>query len=106
MSARDVLLAWSHDTIQHAAYAGPDAYGQRSYAAPVARKARIDYSTRLVRDLLGEEVVSTTQVYIATEAAMGVLDRFTLPDGSMPPPLRVDRLADVNGVYWCAAVYF
>lgn len=106
MSARSVLEAWSRETVQHAAFASVSGYGERTYAAPVARAARIDHASKLIRDQRGEQRVSSTQLYLAMDAAVNVLDRWTLPDGTTPLPLRVDRLADYQGAAWLVIVYF
>jgi hypothetical protein len=106
MSAKSVLEKWSREQIHRAPYTGVDAYGQHVYGTSTPMRARIDHETKLVRDAQGEQRVSVTQVYIATTEVMHVLDRITLPDGSTPLLLRVERLADHKGIHWCTTLYF
>jgi hypothetical protein len=106
MSAKSVLEKWSREQIQRAPYTGVDSYGQRVYGASIPFRARIDHTTKLTRDAQGEQRVSVTQVYLATTEVIHVLDRITLPDGSTPLLLRVERLADHKGVLWCTVLYF
>jgi hypothetical protein len=106
VSAKSVLERWSRELITWAPQTGVDGYGQRLYGSVVSLPSRIDHSTRLVRDAQGEERVSSTQVYLATHEPIGVLDRITLPDGTTPLLLRVDRLADHQGEKWLCVLYF
>ena len=106
MSAKAVLERWSREVIQHAPATGVDGYGQRIYGPQVSRRARIDYATKLIRNAQGQEVVSGAQTYLATTDPISVLDRITLPDGTSPLLLRVDRLADYQGQKWLCVLYF
>jgi hypothetical protein len=106
LSAKAVLERWSREVISWAPISGIDAYGQRLYTLPVPLRARLDHATKLVRDANGEQVISSTQVYLATHEPIGVLDQITLPDGTTPLLLRVDKLADHQGSDWLRVLFF
>jgi hypothetical protein len=105
VSAKQVLEAWSRETITQVPYVSNDPYGQSVYGSPVTHRARIDYMSHLVQDVQGTERISSTQIYIATVLPFDVRDQITLPDGSQPGLIRVDRLADATGEPWCVTLY-
>jgi hypothetical protein len=82
-----------------------DKYGQPSYGAPTVLRCRVVSKPRLVRSVSAarsetegsvREVVSTAQVW--TEPVQwGVDDRITLPDGTQPIILHVERYPDETG---------
>jgi len=87
------------DTIQwEVAAAERDAHGQvASYAAPVSVRCRVVNKTRMARNAQGQEVVSTTTVYIDGAPGIAPADRVTLPDGSTPPIIAVQSFPDDTG---------
>lgn len=105
MSLRDVLTRWSRETITREPYAGLDAYGQRTYGAAETYKARIEHRARLVRDAHGEERVSQVQVYLASTTIFDVKDRLTLPDGTTPLMLALERVPDHQGESWYQGLF-
>ena len=74
-------------------------YGAPSFAAAVSRQSIVDYSTRLVRDMNGQEVPASITIMIlrpiSANGASGrrepvdPRDRFILPDGTTGPVLNV-----------------
>jgi hypothetical protein len=72
-------------------------YAASTYAAPVNLKGRVVRENRLVRSDTGEEAVSRTHASIIGAPWIDPLDRLTLPDGTQPLVMTVDRFPDENG---------
>lgn len=60
---------------------GTDAYGRPVYAAPVTVPGVIDQTRKLVRSPQGEEVVSSSRVFLAPGVSVPDGSRVTYPDG-------------------------
>lgn len=45
-------------------------------------RCRIEYTPTIVRNSMGEEVVSTTTVYVASTTHLPMLAQYSVPDGS------------------------
>jgi hypothetical protein len=78
------------------AFAGFDSYAQRTYGAPRTVKARVVYTPKLVRNREGQEVVGSVVVYTSDDSITGD-DRITLPDGTQPVVLSVNRSRTTAG---------
>jgi hypothetical protein len=83
-----------------------DVYGTATYGTSVSYAALVVYTSKLVAGPDDREVTSVTQVYIpSSSASVAEHDRLTLPDGTQPRVIKVDRYADDNGqhntVIWC-----
>ena len=57
---------------------GVDGYSVPTYGTGVSYRCRISGKRRLVRNLLGEEVLSSHTVYLAANPNVGAHDRVTL----------------------------
>lgn len=84
-------------------YAGQDAYGVRVYGSATSYVARVVGGRKVVRDATGSEVVSQTQVYIASDTQIDVKSKVTLPSGnilsgntSTPPLITVSYHPDAS----------
>lgn len=91
------LLAMLTDTVIHAAYVSQDAYGKPVYGTPMSHPARVEYKVRRVVDATGQERVSRSRVFLDGDVTLDLRDRFTLPDGTMPPILVLYSPRDLNG---------
>ena len=91
------LLEMLTETVQHAAYTGQDSYGTPTFAAPVARPARVEYGTQRFTTAQGQERVSRALVYFAWDFPLDLRDQVTLDDGSRPALQRIDRFKDEVG---------
>ena len=82
-----------------AARAGRTVEGSPTYGADVEYAGMIEQRARLVRDTQGREVVSTTQVYVATTDEIKPDARVTLTGFSPPQPpiINVARFSDEAG---------
>ena len=90
------ILAQMTDTVTHAPLTGRDEYGAAIYGAATSYQARVVPTHRLIRSPQGSDKVATTVAWIATTDAIGPEDRLTLPDGSSPAILQVDRYTDAR----------
>ena len=100
------LQSLCRQTVQVAARTGIDSYGQPTFAANVAFRARVSGRRRLVRNDQGDQVLSTHTVYFAAAPAVGAHDRITLSTGDVnstetgatqPPILAVGKYPDDLG---------
>lgn len=96
------LVALMPHTVTVEAYASQDRYGKPAYGAAASYKAMVEQKVRQVRNLAGEEAVSTTTVYLDAVAAITPRDRVTLPAAfspRTPPIINVSRFSDENGLH-------
>ncbi|WP_207456064.1 hypothetical protein [Azospirillum sp. SYSU D00513] len=93
----DDLADLMPDVVEHAPANGHDVYGAPSYGPASTYRARVAYRSRLVRDRNGDTVAARGSAWLAGAPVVGLDDRVTLPDGTSPPLLAVDRLTDERG---------
>jgi hypothetical protein len=93
-------------TVTVEAATGRDGYGKPTYGAATSYRAHVQGKRTLVRDALGQEVVSSQSVYLATGDPIQPTDRVTLSTADVgstegfalsPPILAVERRFDGNG---------
>lgn len=85
------------ETITHAEFGGRGGYGERSFGSPASYDARIVKINKLVKTSDGSEKMSTSQVWIQGTPVVTPEDQITLPDGSTPIILSVEKFPDDNG---------
>jgi hypothetical protein len=78
------------DEVTIETFAGFDAYAQPTWGAVRTVKARVVYTPKLVRNREGQEVVGSVVIYTSDDD-ITVDDRLTLPDGTKPVILAVNR---------------
>lgn len=105
MLEQDFLDLCPH-TVTLEPLSGHDVYSAPSYGTGVSYQALVVYASKLVAGADDREVTATTQVYIpSSSASVAEQDRLTLPDGTQPRIIRVDKYADEDGqhnmVIWC-----
>lgn len=76
---------------------GQDAYAKPRFAAPVTIMGQVSGVAQLVRSTNGQEQASNTTLILPGDAAIGVKDRLTLPDGTHPTILSVNTVPDQAG---------
>lgn len=102
----DSLSELFSDTISRQAFASFGAYGEPSHSASVSTyKARIVKKNKMVRNSQGHEVLATAQAWIQGNPIIGLNDKITLSDGSVPIIVSTDRFQDETG-YSHTVVYF
>ncbi len=78
-----------------------DVRGGTTYQDPVNVACYIAGEQKMVRDLQGQEVVSTLSLFIADNVATKIklkhTDRITLPDGRQPPIIAITPYIDERG---------
>jgi hypothetical protein len=78
---------------------GTDEYGAASFALPTSLSARVVGQERFTRGAGGQEVVSTTTIYVLGDNNIRSVDRITLPDGTRPPILATRTFPDEYGTH-------
>ena len=91
------LAALLTDTVLHAAYVGQDNYGKPQYGTPVARPARVEYSTQTLVIGATGDIVNQTLVYLNADFAIDERDKITLADGSSSSISQIERWTDEYG---------
>lgn len=76
---------------------GLDQYGDAVYGSAVTVRCRVVEKQRMTRNVSGQEMVSTTTIYVLGTPGIDMEDRITLPDGTQPPILNVRMFPDENG---------
>ena len=89
------------ETVTHAEFAGrsTDGYGAPIYGTPANFRARVLENPHLVTTREGAEVMARGVVWVATATTIGPEDQITLPDGTTPPIVAVDRVSDQDGTH-------
>ncbi len=84
-------------TISIQTVASTNAYGVDSYNTAVEYAGRVVYKNTSVINAAGEEVVARGAVWLQTTTVINTTDKITLPDGSTPELISVDRPQDQDG---------
>ncbi len=103
MALPEPLRSMCRNTVIVETYAGQDAYGVKVFGTATSYVARVVGQRKLVRDQSGKEVVSMTQVWIASDNQIDVKSRVTLPSGaittgntSQPPIISASYYPDAT----------
>lgn len=92
------LVEMLNETVTIEIFTGiTDKYGASGYAAVKTYPARLDYTTRAIRTMKGEEAVSNLQIYVLSLDAHTTEDRITLPAGRVPNHPVILNLEPVQG---------
>ena len=95
MSLEAAFIEIMNDSVTLAAVSAKDAYGKRTWAAPTTvTHCRVQSGDHKVLDQQGQEQLAIGRVYIPNKPAIGLNYKLTLPDGSQPPILAINYLAD------------
>jgi hypothetical protein len=79
---------------------GHSAYGTASFSADGSTyRARVLTKPGFVRGPQGENVAFHTIVWVASTGAIDISSRLTLPDGTTPPIVGLERVPDEDGTY-------
>lgn len=98
MTLQPALAALMIDTVTVAPAATTDAYGRTNHDAPLTYTGvRVRPSKHRVTDRDGKDHVATGLVYLPGHPEIGLDDLLTLPDGSVPVLLSMDRVSDEQG---------
>lgn len=98
MSIETLLTDLMIETITIANASSVDAYAKHSYAAATSiPNCRVQTGAHKVTDQNGQEIVATGKVYVPGIPAVTPESKITLPDGTTPRVLVVDRFGDERG---------
>ena len=93
-------------TITVEPWSSQDVYGQITYGTAVSMVARISKAPKLVRADDGREVVAGSTAWVdPASVVIWARDRVTLPDGTTPTVLSVERVPDERGRV-CTRIHF
>lgn len=84
-------------TVTHSPVLSRDAYGKITYGSATSYTARVVYKNKQVRSSTGELVMAEGIVWLAGVVSVSGDDKITLPDGSTPQIISVERYADDGG---------
>lgn len=98
MTIDSELLEIMVDSITIAGVATKDAYGKRTWTSPTTiTNCRVQTGNHKVIDSAGAEQVAVGKVYVPGSPTVTLYDKVTLPDGTQPPLLTIDRVGDEIG---------
>ena len=97
MAFIDDLADLMTDTVTIRSLTGRDDFGAPTYDAGTEYPARVVRRHKLVRDLNGDEVVATGEVWLAGAPTLDPDDQVELSDGTTPHVLTVERFQDEVG---------
>lgn len=112
MALESALRELMTQTVTLSTFSGYTAYGVASFGTAKTYAARVEREIKLVKNMQGREVVSTTTVYVGTTSTGGTVPtgfgangKIVLPTGDSPGLLAVESFPDeVSGVHH-AVVY-
>lgn len=81
-------------TVTHTPVSSRNSYGKITYGTAVSYTARVVYRNKQVRSPSGELVMAAGTVWFAGTVSMSPDDKITLPDGSTPQIISVEKYAD------------
>ena len=76
-----------------------DGYSKPTYGVPVDYSARISERNVKVRNAQGEDVVADGDILLESSVVVPPESQVTLPDGSNPVIISVNRAYDDNGLH-------
>lgn len=103
-----MISAYLNQTVTLEPYASTNAYGEKTYGEGASVAARVDYKQKEVRANSGgasELHISTAQVMLEGDQSVSLNDRITLPDGTKPPIIAIEKTPDVSGTIVMQVVY-
>ena len=111
MAFDETLRPLFNQTVTSKSLSTTSFYGAPSYSTSHSSwAARIEEGFHLVKGPSGEDVLARTVIYLipttgGTEPDIGTQDQITLPDGSTPDILSVERLYDDSTSLYYQAVH-
>jgi hypothetical protein len=97
MTIESDFLELMTQTVTIAPLTGHNDFAEPAYGTAVSHRARVVGKIRRVLNAEGREVISSQQVYIYGAPDISTQAQITMPDGTTPQILRVERYPDENG---------
>lgn len=93
------FLEMMPDTITFNAGSAIDKYGKRTYGGTeTTASGRVIYETRLMKNLEGQDIVSTGRVVLyGAYPSLTLADKITLPNGTSPVIVSLETKKDTGG---------
>ena len=91
------LLDLLPSTVRLEPHMGADVYSKPSWGNPVEAAARVVYVEHKTTDDAGQEIVARGKVFLGGVYSVTTKHRITLPDGTQPPIVRVNKYPDESG---------
>jgi len=95
-----------NQTVSHAESASTSEYGKPAFGSSADYSARVVYKSKLIRKADGSEVLSKGVIWFQSNVDISVEDEVTLPDGTTPPLLIVERYSDETDGFHHTKVFF
>jgi hypothetical protein len=77
-----------------------DTYGDPSYSTSATNyRCRVEFDGAIVRDQLGQDVVSNVTAYVASTSRLDPLSKYILPDGSTGVVQSIAVQFDEEGIH-------
>lgn len=83
--------------ITYAPFVSRDAYGEPTFGSPVTYEARVIRKHKMVRNVEGQQVISTAHIWVGGIPFVSPQDKITLDDGTHPPIIAIERFEDEIG---------
>lgn len=84
-----------------------DGYGTPTYSTTTSSlSARVTGTAETIRTFEGTEETATTVAWIRSTSTFSPLAKWTLPDGTSPPVLKIDSVYDEDGTLHHLKAYF
>ena len=89
------------DTVSFYAESSVDKYGKATFSGVATNvRGRVVYDTKLVRNDIGEDIVSGGRVYLyGNYSTLTVGHKITLPNGNSPIIIAVESKKDTGGIH-------
>jgi archaellum component FlaG (FlaF/FlaG flagellin family) len=100
MSFDDAFLGLMNSTVTVSTRGASNNYGEPSFStSSVDYRARIVEKPGFIRSAQGEDIGYSHTLWIRSTGSVSITatDRITLPDGSSPPVVAVERYPDETG---------
>lgn len=93
------FLEMMPDTVIFNAGSAIDKYGKRTYGGTqTSANGRVIYETRLMKNMEGQDIVSTGRVILyGAYATLTLADKITLPNGTTPVIVGLETKKDTGG---------
>lgn len=96
---RNEFLALMPSTVTISTRSGHSNYGEPSFGSGTSYRARVVNKSGFVRNAQGENVEVTSICWVASTGSIDISDRITLPDGTTPQIVMVERFPDGDGTH-------
>jgi hypothetical protein len=99
------LIHWMCESLTIEPATTIHSYGRYSFGTAVNVAARIVPKTQKIIDKNGQDVISSAEIYVDSSATVTVNDRITLPDGTKPIILALQKFRDALGNLKLKVIY-